>query len=93
VVVIGEAVAQQFAKKYSGFRKPWRRFIDIVHAAFWNNLAEVKTTFPSADYVNGQFIFNIGGNNYRLLAEIDFATKEFFIVQVMTHAEYDRLRL
>ena len=60
----------------------------------FQNLAELKRTFGSVDYVpvgKKQFyVFNIGGNKYRLVAAIHFNTQKLFIRHVLTHKEYDQ---
>jgi mRNA interferase HigB len=60
----------------------------------FGNLAELKRTFQSVDYVRargrGFHVFNIGGNKYRLVAVVHFNAQKLFIRQVLTHAEYDR---
>lgn len=51
---------------------------------------QVKQTFNSVDYVgNDRFVFNIKGNDYRLVAIILFAAKKVFIRWIGTHKEYD----
>ncbi|MDR9894134.1 type II toxin-antitoxin system HigB family toxin [Aetokthonos hydrillicola Thurmond2011] len=52
-----------------------------------NNLRQV---FPSADPVGNFTVFNISGNNYRLITYIDYAYQIAFVRSVLTHAEYDK---
>ena len=54
------------------------------------NLAELKQTFPSADIFGHCVVFNIGGNNYRVIAHVNFRRNEVFIRYVLSHAEYDK---
>src|SRR5690554_6910350 len=57
----------------------------------WNNLNELKQTFASADYIgNNRFVFNIKGNDYRLVAIVIFASKKVYIRFIGTHAVYDK---
>ena len=58
----------------------------------WQNFGEVKRTFNSVDNVgNDRFVFNIGGNKYRLVAMIHFTTRTIYIRFVGTHKEYDKI--
>jgi mRNA interferase HigB len=50
----------------------------------------LRDTFPSADYVDGLTVFNIGGNKYRLIASIHYNRRKVYIRNVLTHADYDR---
>jgi len=52
----------------------------------------VKQDFPSADQVQRLTIFNIGGNNYRLIVRIEYAQQKVYIRSIVTHAEYDKGR-
>ena len=57
----------------------------------WNNLNEIKKTYNHADYVeNNRFVFNIKGNQYRLVAIIIFASQKVYIRFIGTHSEYDK---
>ncbi|MDR0976865.1 MAG: type II toxin-antitoxin system HigB family toxin, partial [Prevotellaceae bacterium] len=52
-------------------RVPLGRWYDIVEKANWKSLQEIKVDFPSVDYVGNQhYVFNIKGNNYRLVVVI-----------------------
>jgi mRNA interferase HigB len=62
----------------------------ISKKAQWKSLMEVRRIFPSADAVDEFKIFNIKGNAYRLITEINYATGRIFLRHVLTHAEYNR---
>jgi mRNA interferase HigB len=58
-------------------------------SANWQNLAELKSVYPSADLVGRYVVFNISGNKYRLISRIVYRSQTIFVVGVMTHHEYD----
>ena len=62
-------------------------------AASWRNFADLRQTFNSADAVGDCVGFNIGGNKYRLVARVRYATGSLpgvvYVLKVLTHAEYD----
>ena len=62
----------------------------IAKKADWKNLAEVRRTLPTADGVGRFTVFNIKGNAYRLVTEVNSRTGRIFVRQVMTHAEYSK---
>lgn len=64
----------------------WR---NVTLAAKWKNFSDVKKTFRAADLYGSCVIFDIGGNNFRLIAKINYETEVVSIRAVMTHAKYD----
>ena len=61
-------------------------------AADWSKFSELKQTFRSADFVgNDRYVFNIKGNDYRLIAKIHFDVRTVYILFIGTHAEYDKI--
>ena len=61
--------------------------------ATWNSFADIKRTFNSVDNVGKQhYVFNIKGNDYRLVVVIQFTPKRVYIRFVGSHAEYDRIK-
>jgi len=60
--------------------------------AKWNNFAEIKKTFNSVDSAgNKRYVFDIKGNNYRLVAIVLFIPKYVYVRFIGTHAEYDKI--
>jgi len=56
----------------------------------WHALVEVRASFPHADSVDGYTVFNIKGNDYRLIVEMHYDKGIIYIKHLLTHAEYDR---
>jgi mRNA interferase HigB len=62
-----------------------------IKADTFQNLAELKATFPSVDLIKATiYVFNIGGNTVRLVASIHFNVQRIYILAILTHAEYDK---
>lgn len=73
-------------------RTALERWYDIAGNADWKDLNDVKIDFPSADYVGNQhYVFNIRGNNYRLVVVLKFMMGYAFVRFVGTHKEYDKI--
>ena len=88
--VLNISELHQFSKKHSNARKPLSNWLDLTMQAEWDNFLQLRGTFRSADYVKNLVIFDIGGNNYRLIASIDYTAQYVYILEIMTHAEYTR---
>ncbi len=54
------------------------------------NINDLRRSFNSVDSVFGYTIFNIGGNNYRLVTAVHYNTQYCYIRAVWTHAEYSK---
>ena len=88
--IISFAAIRNYAKKYTDSDVPLRDWYKKTEKANWSCLADIKQTFNSADYVgNDRYVFNIKGNDYRLVAIILFAAKKVYIRWIGTHKEYD----
>jgi mRNA interferase HigB len=69
--------------------KEW--YIKTIRAG-WNSFNDMRNDSNSVDYVNNQrYVFNIKGNEYRLVAAIKFTPKLVYIRFVGTHNEYDKI--
>jgi mRNA interferase HigB len=62
----------------------------LIKANPFENFAQLKALFNSVDKVGDQYVFDIGGNKLRLIAQILFDRKKVFIRKILTHKEYDR---
>ena len=64
----------------------------IAKKADWRSLEDVRRIVPTADSVGKFVVFNIKGNSFRLITEINYATGRLYIRHVLTHAAYDKGR-
>jgi mRNA interferase HigB len=62
----------------------------VAKKSSWHGLMEVRKTFANADAVDRWTVFNIKGNKYRLITEINYRYQRLYIRHVLTHAEYDQ---
>jgi mRNA interferase HigB len=83
----------EFSKKYADAENPLNFWYHTVSTKEWNNFSDLKQTFNSADYVgNNRFVFNIKGNDYRLVAIISFNAKKVYIRFIGTHSDYEKIK-
>ena len=80
----------EFADAHGDCRSQVIAWYQIASKATWRNLAEVRQTFPQADAVGNKTVFNIKGNEYRLIVIIIYTTGTIYIRDLLTHAEYDK---
>ncbi len=78
------------ARRHGDLSAPLDTWYRVAKKAEWNSLGEVQQTFPSADSVGKYTVFNIKGNTYRLIVEINYRSQRIFIRQVLSHADYDK---
>jgi mRNA interferase HigB len=65
---------------------------DVVADVVWRTPNEVKSTFSNASIIDkNRVIFNIKGNDYRLITHVDYAFALVFILWVGTHTAYDKI--
>lgn len=92
MIIANKELLDDFVQTHAQTVKPLNKWIEVVQQAQWKNHAELKAMFPSADYVkNGRYVFNIGGNNYRIVAVVIFIGGVMNIRFVGTHSEYDKI--
>ena len=97
--VISLKPLRDFWERHPPAENPLRAWYRIATKAHWGNLNELRQVYPSADLVKGDdsakgklVIFNIKGNDYRLVARIVFEWEFVLVKKVMTHAEYSKHR-
>ena len=80
----------EFADAHGDCRSQVIAWYQIASKATWRSLAEVRQTFRHADAVGNKTVFNIKGNEYRLIVIIVYDKGIIYIQHVLTHAEYDK---
>lgn len=91
--IIAKRTLVEFYNAHSDAKTALEEWHKKTRNAKWSCFADVKKTFRSADSVGkGRFVFNIKGNDYRLVVLILFSTGMVYVRFVGTHAEYNRIK-
>ena len=93
MLIENRRAVDKFVGKHADSRVPFAEWIGKIEAARWSSLVDVKRTFNSADFVKGLVVFNVGGNNFRVVTEVVYKDGIVRIARVGTHAEYDGWKL
>lgn len=88
--VISKKSLEAFWLKHPAARVSLESWYRVVHTSTFASFAELRNTFGSADYVTPYIVFNVGGNNFRIVAAVHFNRQKLYIREVFTHAQYDR---
>ena len=88
--VISRKKLLEAATVHGDLNAPLDAWYRIAKRAEWRSLEDVRGVFPSADGVGKYTVFNIKGNSFRLIAEINYKTGRLFVRHVLTHAAYDK---
>lgn len=92
MVIISKSARNQFGTTHANAADALDEWYDIVKKAGWRTLADVMNTFNPVDYVgDNRYIFNIKGNNFRLVTLIFFSVRTVYIKFVGAHAGYDKI--
>ena len=98
MIVVGTGLVESYFAKHAGHkgikaaRSQYEAWIDIVGRALWRNPEDVKTSYPKASILKaGRVVFNIKGNDCRLIAAIQYRAGVLAIRFFGTHSEYDRI--
>ena len=92
MLIFGKIKIERFISKHAITKNVLEKWIAVVESSKWKNHADVKHTFPSADYVgDARYVFNIKGNGYRIVAVVVFLTETFTVRFIGTHEEYNKI--
>jgi mRNA interferase HigB len=82
----------EFSRKHPEAKAPLLHWYEIVKQADWQNLSDVKNDFRMVDYVgNNRYVFDIKGNDFRIVVIIIFVSQKVYIRFVGTHDSYDKI--
>jgi mRNA interferase HigB len=95
MTVVGQDVLSRAARRNIPLRNWLTIWAATVESVDWHNLNDVRKSYPTADGVKLKSklvvtVFNVKGNEYRLLTSIDYDAALVEVLDVLTHAEYDK---
>ncbi|HAO10902.1 MAG TPA: type II toxin-antitoxin system HigB family toxin [Planktothrix sp. UBA8407] len=88
--IISYRKLREYIKNHGDCREALDNWFKVVSKAKWSNLIDVQSVFPKAEAVGSFTVFNIKGNQYRLIVSIDYQKQLIYIKYILTHAEYDK---
>ncbi|HEY8667686.1 MAG TPA: type II toxin-antitoxin system HigB family toxin [Tepidisphaeraceae bacterium] len=95
MTILNLADLHKALRKHPQTRAWLLNWMDVTAKADWHSIQDVRSNFPSADGVrikSGTIvtIFNVKGNEFRLLTSVHYANQQVFFLDLLTHAEYDK---
>lgn len=90
--VIAVRTLRNYAKKKKDAEQSLFFWYNEACKAGWKNSNELKEQFGNASVISSKrIVFNIHGNKYRLIIDIEYVLQIIFIVWIGTHSEYDKI--
>lgn len=92
--IISKTILREYWQKEPNAEQPLKSWHSITEVAQWKNHNELKSQFGKTSIINKKrVVFDIYGNTYRLIVDIEYKIKMVFVVWVGTHSEYDKLNV
>jgi mRNA interferase HigB len=88
--IISLKMLRDFWQKHPEAEQPLRNWHTVAEHSRFVDFADLRQHFGSADYVAPFTVFDIGGNNYRIIAVVRYRDEKIFVRRVMSHKEYDK---
>jgi mRNA interferase HigB len=93
--IITQPRLREYMEIHSLAKASLERWRQIAKAAEWKNFSEVKQSWQSADVAKSDsgrtvVIFNLGGNNFRLITAIHYNVQKVFVLRFYSHQEYSK---
>ncbi|MEK8051039.1 type II toxin-antitoxin system HigB family toxin [Ideonella sp. DXS22W] len=88
--VIAVSTLRDFWAMHPDAEQPLKAWFDEVSYASWSQPADIKARYRSASVLkNRRVVFNIKGNDYRLIVAIAYHLQIVYVKFIGTHTEYD----
>jgi len=96
VHLIRKETIEGYVEANARSRTSFAEWLTKLKHADWEKPTDMRSTFGTADLLgknSNRVVFNIGGNNYRMICKYAFGDKQvhLFICWIGTHAEYNEL--
>ena len=90
--IIALKTLREFWDDHPDARQPLQAWYEDTKHAVWQSPADIKSIYRNASIVgNSRVVFNIKGNDYRLIVAINYRFGMVYIRFIGPHSEYDRI--
>lgn len=92
--VVQRHLLTSFMLKHLETKNPISSWLKEVEVSKWESPHDIKISYPTASIVgNKKVVFNIKGNHYRLVVNVDYDAKLVTVQWVGKHKDYNQLRI
>jgi mRNA interferase HigB len=92
--VLGQTKLEKFMRKHARAKTSLSSWLQDAKDAEWKTTQDIRDRYNSADFLSdNRVVFNIGGNNFRLVVIVRYQNGIVLIDRIGTHAEYDKWKL
>ncbi|MEX2567050.1 MAG: type II toxin-antitoxin system HigB family toxin [Cyclobacteriaceae bacterium] len=90
--VIAKKILREFWQKHADSKEQLKTWYKEASKSNWKNPIDIKAEYANASILkSGRVVFNICGNKYRLIVEINYVRQWMFIRFIGTHTDYDKI--
>jgi mRNA interferase HigB len=90
--IIKRKTLVDYYKKHADAEQPLELWYHDVKSVQWQNSSDIKKRYASASFLSGnRVVFNIKGNNLRIVVVVKYTIGFVYIRFIGTHAEYDKI--
>lgn len=90
--IIAKRTLKQFWLNHADCEEQLKAWYRETEKSKWENINQLKIDYPSASILKeNRIVYNIKGNNYRLIVKFNFEHQLCWIRFIGTHAEYDKI--
>lgn len=90
--VIAKKILREFWQKHADSEQQLKAWFQEASKAKWKNTKDIKKEYSTASFLAGnRVVFNIKGNQHRLIVKINYDYQMVWIRFIGTHAEYDKI--
>jgi len=93
--ILRQDVLSKAIRKHADARRWIEAWVATVEEAAWRSIDDLRDDYPSADGVRLKSrivvtVFNVKGNECRLLTSVNYTAQSVLVLDLLTHAEYDK---
>jgi mRNA interferase HigB len=94
--IVNEPAIAKFLRKHASSRSWLENWLFVARNADWRTIHDLKRSYPAADggvkVASGArvTVFDVGGNKYRMVADVNYAIQTVTVLELMSHADYSK---
>lgn len=90
--VVAVSTLRGFWERHPDSEQPLKAWYDEARHATWSTPQDIKNRYASASFAgNNRVVFNIKGNDYRLIVAVAYRFQAVYVKFIGTHVKYDRV--